>query len=80
MQGCSAFGHQKVSDRGIPDTIAIPGDGAGAVRDSERTLVIRLPAVSPGTLHLADLGFLDLDELAKITRQGGSWISRVPAR
>jgi hypothetical protein len=51
----------------------------GAARDSERTLVQRLPAVSPGTLHLADLGFFDYDELAKITRQGGSWISRVPA-
>jgi len=51
----------------------------GAARDSERTLVQRLPAVSPGTLHLADLGFFDYDELAKITQQGGSWISRVPA-
>ena len=39
----------------------------------------RLPAVSPGSLHLADLGFFDYDELAKITQQGGSWISRVPA-
>jgi Transposase DDE domain len=51
----------------------------GAARDSERTLVKRLPAVSPGSLHLADLGFFDYDELAKITQQGGSWISRVPA-
>jgi len=51
----------------------------GAARDSERTLVQRVPAVSPGTLHLADLGFFDYDELAKITQQGGSWISRVPA-
>ena len=51
----------------------------GAARDSDRTLVQRLPAVSPGTLHLADLGFFDYDELAQITQQGGSWISRVPA-
>jgi Transposase DDE domain len=51
----------------------------GAARDSERTLVRRLPSVSPGSLHLADLGFFDYDELAKITQQGGSWISRVPA-
>jgi hypothetical protein len=51
----------------------------GAARDSERTLVRRLPAVSPGTLHLADLGFFDYDELAQITQQGGSWMSRVPA-
>jgi len=51
----------------------------GAARDSERTLVQRVPAVSPGTLHLADLGFFDYDELAKITQQGGWWISRVPA-
>jgi hypothetical protein len=51
----------------------------GAARDSERTLVKRLPAVSPRSLHLADLGFFDFDELAKITQQGGSWISRVPA-
>jgi hypothetical protein len=42
----------------------------GAARDSERTLVRRLPAVSPGTLHLADLGFFDYDELAQITQQG----------
>jgi hypothetical protein len=51
----------------------------GAARDSERTLVKRLPAVSRGSLHLADLGFFDYNELAKITQQGASWISRVPA-
>jgi hypothetical protein len=51
----------------------------GAARDSERTLVRRLPALPPGSLHLADLGFFDFDELAKITQQGSSWISRVPA-
>ena len=51
----------------------------GAARESERTLVRRWPAVSPGTLHLADLGFFDYDELAQITQQGGSWMSRVPA-
>jgi IS4 transposase len=51
----------------------------GAARDSERTLVRRLPAISPGGLRLADLGFFDFDELAKITQQGSSWISRVPA-
>ncbi len=51
----------------------------GAGRDSERTLVKRLPSLSAGSLHLADLGFFDLEELAEITRQGASWISRVPA-
>jgi hypothetical protein len=53
---------------------------AGAARDSERTLVKRLPPVSPGSLRLADLGFFDLVELAKLTQQGVAWISRVPAQ
>jgi hypothetical protein len=52
---------------------------AGAARDSERTLAKLLPPVSQGSLHLADLGFFDLDELARRSRQGVSWISRVPA-
>jgi hypothetical protein len=51
----------------------------GAARDSERALVKRLPPLPPGSLRLADLGFFDLDELAGMTRQGVSWISRVPA-
>jgi hypothetical protein len=51
----------------------------GAARDSERTLVQRLPAIAPGSLHLADLGFFDYDELSQITQQDGFWISRVPA-
>jgi hypothetical protein len=52
---------------------------AGAARDSERTLAKPLPPLSQGSLHLADLGFFDLDELARRSRQGVSWISRVPA-
>jgi Transposase DDE domain len=52
---------------------------AGAARDSERTLSKPLPPLSQGSLHLADLGFFDLDELARRSRQGVSWISRVPA-
>lgn len=51
----------------------------GAARDSERALVKRLPPMAPGSLRLADLGFFDLDELAAMTRDGVSWISRVPA-
>lgn len=52
---------------------------AAAGRDSERTLAERLPAMSPGDLHLADLGSFDLDDLAELSRQGVHWISRVPA-
>ena len=32
-----------------------------------------------GSLHLADLGFFDLNELTQLSRQGISWIRRVPA-
>lgn len=52
---------------------------SAAARESERTLAKRLPAMSPGDLHLADLGFFDLGELAELSRQGVHWISRVPA-
>lgn len=51
----------------------------GAAKDSERALVRRLPPTPPGSLHLADLGSFDLDQLAELTRRGISWISRVPA-
>jgi hypothetical protein len=51
----------------------------GAAKDSERALVKRLPPSPPGSLHLADLGFFDLEQLAEMTRRGTSWISRVPA-
>jgi hypothetical protein len=51
----------------------------GAARASEHTLAKQLPSVAPGSLHLADLGFFDLRELAKLSQQGASWISRVPA-
>jgi hypothetical protein len=51
----------------------------GAARDSEHKLAKSLPQSPPGSLHLADLGFFDLNELAKRSRQGVSWISRVPA-
>jgi hypothetical protein len=51
----------------------------GSARDSERTLSKPLSPLPPGSLHLADLGFFDLDELSKLSRQGVSWISRVPA-
>ncbi len=52
---------------------------AGAARDSEHALARTLPPLPPGSLRLADLGFFDLNELAKLSRQGVSWISRVPA-
>ena len=35
-----------------------------AARDSERTLSQLLPPLPRGSLHLADLGFFDLDSLA----------------
>ncbi len=50
-----------------------------AARDSERTLSHLLPPLPQGSLHLADLGFFDLNDLAQLTRQGVCWISRVPA-
>ncbi len=50
-----------------------------AARNSERTLSQLLPPLPRGSLHLADLGFFDLDCLAELTRQGVFWISRVPA-
>jgi IS4 transposase len=52
---------------------------AGAARDSEHKLVRLLPPLPSGSLHLADLGFFDLSELANLSRQGVFWISRVPA-
>jgi hypothetical protein len=51
----------------------------GAARASEHTLAKQLPSVAPGSLHLTDLGFFDLSELAKLSQRGASWISRVPA-
>jgi hypothetical protein len=50
-----------------------------AARDSERTMSKTLPPLPAGSLHLADLGIFDLDELARLSRKGVSWISRVPA-
>jgi hypothetical protein len=35
--------------------------------------------MSPGSLHLSDLGFFDLNKLAQQSQQGVWWISRVPA-
>jgi hypothetical protein len=52
---------------------------AGAARDSEHTLAKPLPPLPLGSLHLADLGFFDLNELTQLSRQGISWIRRVPA-
>src|SRR5271157_255542 len=51
----------------------------GAARDSEHTLAKSLRPLPSGSLHLADLGFFELNELAKLSRQGVFWISRVPA-
>jgi hypothetical protein len=51
----------------------------GAARDSERTMSKSLPPVPAGSLHLVDLGFFDLDELAHLSQKGVFWISRVPA-
>ena len=51
----------------------------GAARDSEHTLAKSLRPLPSGSLHLADLGFFELNELAQLSRQGVFWISRVPA-
>jgi hypothetical protein len=51
-----------------------------AARNSERTLSKALPPLPRRSLHLADLGFFDLHELAQLTEEGVFWISRVPAR
>ena len=47
---------------------------------SDRALHASLPAVPPGGLRLADLGFFDLRRMAQDTVRGVFWISRVPAR
>ena len=44
-----------------------------------RLLAKSLRPLPSGSLHLADLGFFELNELAKLSRQGVFWISRVPA-
>jgi Transposase DDE domain len=51
----------------------------GAARDSEHTLAKLLRPLPSASLHLADLGFFELNELAKLSRQSVFWISRVPA-
>ena len=43
---------------------------------SDRTLHKELPPLPSGSLHLADLGFFDLDRMAADTAAGVSWISR----
>jgi hypothetical protein len=47
---------------------------------SDRALHPSLPAIPRGGLRLADLGFFDLQRMARDTEQGIFWISRVPAR
>ena len=56
----------------------IPGDGTGGggLRACAGQAIVPR---APGEAALADLGFFDLDELAGMTQQGVSWISRVPA-
>jgi Transposase DDE domain len=49
-------------------------------RDSDRTLHLDLPPLPQGSLRLVDLGFFDLERMARDTTDGIFWISRVPAR
>ena len=49
-------------------------------RDSDRALHDRLPPLPRGSLRLADLGFFDLERMARDTARGIHWISRVPAK
>ena len=49
-------------------------------RTSDRVPHAQLPTPPRGSLRLADLGFFDLQRMAKDTRDGIYWISRVPAR
>ena len=49
-------------------------------RDSDRTLGRDLPPVPAGSLRLVDLGFFDLERMARDTTDGIFGISRVPAR
>lgn len=49
-------------------------------RDSDRALVDRLPPLPRGSLRLADLGFFDLERMARDSERGIHWISRVPAK
>lgn len=57
--------------------------GGGLVWDRQRendlNLSRRIGDVPPGSLYLADLGFWDTERLNHFTKQGVSWISRVPA-
>lgn len=47
---------------------------------SDRALHATSPPLPRGSLRLADLGFFDLERMARDTASGVSWISRAPAR
>lgn len=49
-------------------------------RDSDRARLGDLPPLPRGSLRLVDLGFFDLERMARDTAEGVSWISRAPAR
>lgn len=51
-----------------------------AGRTSDHTVLAQAPPLPAGCLHLADLGFLDLDRLQAEADGGIFWISRLPAQ
>ena len=52
----------------------------GAARTPDIRLLRQLPALPPGALHIADLGFFDADYLAGLTAALVWWLTRLPAR
>lgn len=81
--GCgdaTATGHTAVVKLGVRLDLCqgmLHGPVLAAGRTHDRTVVAALPALPPGSLRLADLGFFSLAELAAHDAAGGFWLTRV---
>jgi hypothetical protein len=53
--------------------------GIHSAKTSDHAALAAAPSLPPGCLHLADLGFFDLERLGKESERGVIWITRLPA-